>query len=40
MAQRTIDSSEVKITSHGYHVYKNTTWVNAKEGNYLNLVTL
>ena len=32
MAQATTYSSEAKIASRGYHVYKNTIWVNAKEG--------
>ena len=31
-AQATTSSFEVKIASRGYHVYKNTTWVNANEG--------
>ena len=32
MAQVTTYSFEAKIASRGYHVYKNTAWVNAKEG--------
>ena len=32
MAQATTHSFEAKITSRGYHIYKNTTWVNAKDG--------
>ena len=32
MAEATIYSFEAKIASCGYHVYKNTTWVNAKKG--------
>ena len=32
MAQRTTFSFEAKIASCACHVYKNTTWVNAKEG--------
>ena len=32
MAQATTYSFEAKIAPRGYHVYKNTTWVNAKEG--------
>ena len=31
MAQATSYSYETKIKSHGYHVCKNTTWINAKE---------
>ena len=32
MTPATIYSFEAKITSRGYHVYKSTTWDNAKEG--------
>ena len=32
MAQATTYSFETKIAFRGYHVYKNTIWLNAKEG--------
>ena len=32
MAQAITYLFEAKITSRGYHIYKNTTWVSAKEG--------
>ena len=32
MAKTTTYSIKAKVASRGYHVYKNTKWVNAKEG--------
>ena len=37
MAEATVYSFEAKIASRGYYVYKNTTWVNANEGNELQV---
>ena len=39
MAEATVYSFEAKIASRGYYVYKNTTWVNANEGNELQVET-
>ena len=30
-------SFQAKIASQGYHAYKNTTWVDAKEGDEVQL---
>ena len=32
IAQAATCSFEAKIASSGYHVFENTTWVNAREG--------
>ena len=31
LKQQVLKGFEGKIASHGYHVYNNTSWVNAKE---------
>ena len=37
IAPETTYSIDAKITSRGYHAYKNTTWFNAKEGDELQV---